>query len=84
MAELQGPHQPTVQALGVLAGTGDPTSDGVFWHTGLTVKILDWVVSTVMPVADQGMDSGVGIIEVATTLVRAGKTSCADGFLATS
>jgi hypothetical protein len=92
MVELQGPHHPMVQALGVQAGTGDPTSDGVFWHledarrglvteafgdgmqdlrdagrssfqviegrvasrrefapTGLTVKILDRVVSTVMP-----------------------------------
>ena len=55
-----------------------------FTSTGLTIKILDWFVSTVMPVADQGMDSGVGIVEVTATLVRAGKTSCADGFLATS
>jgi hypothetical protein len=41
-------------------------------------------VSAVMPVADQGMDSGVGIVEEPTTLVRASKTSCADGFLATA
>ena len=46
--------------------------------TGLTVKILDGVVSAVVPVADEGMDRGIGVIKVATTRIWTSETRRVD------
>jgi len=53
-------------------------SSSEFTLTGLTEKILDGVVSAVVSVADEGMDRGISVIEVATTRMWTSETSRVD------
>ncbi len=53
-------------------------SSSEFTLTGLTVEILDGLVSAVVPVPDEGMDCGIGVIKVATIRIWTGETSRVD------
>jgi hypothetical protein len=114
-----------VQALGVLAGTGNPTSDSCFRElkdtrggvsaetfgdgvqdlgnaglrgfeavkggvpaggelsaAGLTIEILDRLTAPVMTVTDQGMERGIGDLEVEAVGVGTGEAIGVECFLA--